>query len=227
MSMSGSSIPQQYHEPLSFKASKVNGIHCLLNSKSLSKFKLSLRTPSASFFIPYGGSVKTRSAFCPFINKSIVRASVESPHISLCFPSCHISPSLARSCMFSLSSSKLSSTTSGSSFFSSSNPKSDISKSSSSSVSSASSFSSASKSHCASSPTLLSASLNAFIFSSLKSSAIMTGTLSSPSLLAAFSLVCPATIILFLSITIGTLKPKFFILSATAATASSLSRGLF
>ena len=105
---------------------------------------------------------------------------------------------------------------------SSSNPKSVISRSSIPS----SSISSFSRSHVASSAVLLSASRKALICCSVKSSAIMQGTDSSPSFFAAACLVCPATITPSLSIIIGFLKPNSFIDAATKSTAASLFRGL-
>ena len=104
-----------------------------------------------------------------------------------------------------------------------SKPKSTISKS----LIPSNSILSFSKSHEASSPTLLSASLNAFICCSVRSSAIMHGIVLSLSFFAALTLVCPATITFSLSITTGTLNPNSLILAATASTASSLFLGLF
>lgn len=77
------------------------------------------------------------------------------------------------------------------------------------------------------SDTLLSANLNAFICSSVRSPAIIQGTSLSPNCLAALSRVCPAIISLLVSIMIGTLKPNSLIELATYSTASSLKRGLF
>ena len=95
-----------------------------------------------------------------------------------------------------------------------------------SSIMSPSSKSSWEISHSASSEVLLSASLNAFIWSGVRSSAIMQGMSLIPSLYAAFNLVCPATISLSLSMTMGTLKPNSLMLAATASTAWSFLRGL-
>ena len=92
---------------------------------------------------------------------------------------------------------------------------------------SASSSSNFSRSHSASSPVLLSASLNARTCSSVRSSAMMHGTVFRPSFCAALSLVWPATITLFLSRIIGTLNPNSRIEAATASTAASLFLGLF
>ena len=94
-------------------------------------------------------------------------------------------------------------------------------------VSSVSSSSSLSSSQVAISPTLLSASRNARTCSGVRSSATIQGHVSRPSFLAALSRVCPFTMILFLSITIGTLKPNSWMLLATAGTALSFFRGLF
>ena len=70
-------------------------------------------------------------------------------------------------------------------------------------------------------PFLLSTNLKALTWSSVKSSATIHGTLLRPNFLAALYLVWPAIIILlFLSITIGTLKPKVLILFATGSIAS-------
>ena len=55
---------------------------------------------------------------------------------------------------------------------------------------------------------------------------LRTGTVSRPSFWAAFSRVWPATTTPSASTTIGCLNPKRRMLSATASTASSLSRGL-
>nr|DAR80662.1 MAG TPA: hypothetical protein [Caudoviricetes sp.] len=74
---------------------------------------------------------------------------------------------------------------------------------------------------------MLSASLNALICSSVKSSAIRTGTVFSFKNFAALNLVCPFTISPSIVATIGTLKPNSFIELATASTACSLFLGLF
>ena len=147
-----------------------------------------------------------------------------SPQMRRCCPSCHMSPG----CVIGGSSSSMSGTSSCctsciSSGAEMSKPNCSISKS----ANAASSFSSSSKSQSASSAVLLSASLNALICSGVRSSAIMHGTVSSPSLRAAFNRVCPATITLSRSIMIGTLNPNSFMLAATASTAASLCLGLF
>ena len=138
---------------------------------------------------PYGGSVKTMSASSPCITLSRVSFSALSPQIRRCSPRIHISPGFVIASAFSASSSEKSSSSDSvvSSRYCemSSNPKSDIFISA---IFSSSAFRSSS-SHSASSAALLSARRNAFICSSLKSSAIMQGTVSSPSFFAAFNLV--------------------------------------
>ena len=58
----------------------------------------------------YGGSVRTRFAFCPSIRISYVSDFVESPQITLCLPISHRSPVLENTgCFSSVSMSKLSS----------------------------------------------------------------------------------------------------------------------
>lgn len=117
-----------------------------------------------------------------------------------------------------------SSVTSSSSLTSSrSNPNSDMSMS----VISASSSSRSSKSQSASSAVLLSASRKALICSSVRSSAIMQGIVSSPSSLAAFSRVWPAATTPSLSITTGTLNPNSLMDAATFSIALSFFLGFF
>ena len=126
--------------------------------------------------------------------------------------------------MCSGSSSKSSSTGSMSSSASSDvNPKASMSISEIAS----NSISNFAKSQTDNSATLLSAIRNALSCCSVKSSAMMHGTDSRPSFLAARSLVCPAMITFSLSIMIGTLNPNSLIDAATASTASSLILGLF
>ena len=60
-------MPQQYQLPFSFRIEKLSAIHFLLNSRRSFWFWLSFWTPSLSFPMPYGGSVKTRSARCPSV----------------------------------------------------------------------------------------------------------------------------------------------------------------
>lgn len=109
------------------------------------------------------------------------------------------------------------------SIFDKSNPKSLISMLSISSSSTLSKL----KSHSDFSATLLSANLKALICSSVKSSAIIQGTTSKFNCFAALYLVCPATITLSVSITIGTLNPNSLILLATSFTAESFFLGFF
>ena len=154
---------------------------------------------------------------------------VESPQNSLCSPSCH-NPVSSFPLFFT--SSALSSTSNSSS--SNSNPLSDSSNPKESmsifskSLRVINSSESNSKSQSLNSATLLSASLNALICSSVRSSAIMTGTSSIPRDRAANLRVWPATMTFSSSTIIGTLNPNSLILAATLSTASSLiNLGLF
>lgn len=154
---------------------------------------------------------------------SIVSGSVLSPTTRMCSPNLQTSPS-ALTGFSGGSGSYPSSSAIGSpvSMSNSSKPNASMSMS----IDSSSSFK-RSSSHSASSAVLLSAKRNALICSSVKSSAMITGTLSKPSLLEALNLVWPAIISPLSSATIGTLKPNCLMLSATASTASSFLRGLF
>lgn len=82
-------------------------------------------------------------------------------------------------------------------------------------------------SHSAISATLLSTSLKALTWSSVRSSIRITGTSFRPSCFAASSLVCPAMIVPEASISIGLRKPNSWIERATGSIASSFLLGLF
>ena len=170
----------------------------------------------------------------PSLRVSTSSIEVESPHISLCLPGSQTYPRwlvgiliTAKAAVVSKSSSFTSPLVDSYAVTKESNPKSSMEKFRLTLLSASSFAPSIVTSHDASSAVLLSASLNALISASLRSSATKHGTASIPSSVAARSRVWPPTTSLSLFWTIGTLKPNRIIYLATAFTAASLFLGLF